>query len=91
MTQYELIPYHNYHIEFDTLDGDRMSGVLFIDLEILTAGQSPTLYRYVQSNDLIEWKNAEQKKDFETMKSLESTIDISLIARARRIISRRFS
>ena len=85
MTHQEFIPYHNYHIRFRLIDGTELSGVLTMNFMSAMENKPDTLYHYISTRNMIEWKKAEKVKDQEKMNSLQDEIDISKIIWAERL------
>jgi len=76
MTHTEFFPYHNYHIRFKLNDGTELSGVIVDNLGHADLTMPDTVYHYIPTINMIEWKQAEQRNDKSKMKSLEGNIDI---------------
>lgn len=85
MTAYEFIPYHNYHIIFGLSNGIANSGVLFANFSNPLRHKPHTLYTFIPTRNMIEWRDAERDKDEFKMKILQSEIDISDIVWAKRV------
>lgn len=85
MTHIEFAAYSNYHIRFKLKDGTELSGVLVNTINRLETNLPHTVYAFTPTKNMIEWKLAEQKKDTEKIRSLESQIDIANIIWAERI------
>ncbi len=85
MTHIEFFPYHNYHIIFKLKDGREMSGILVDTIRFTDPSLSDTVYKYIPTLNMIEWKQAEQKGDKKKMEDLEGKIDITDIVWAERM------
>lgn len=81
MTAIEFFPYSDTHIRFKLTDGRELSGVLLSTED----KKSDTIYPFIPTTNMIEWKHAKQKNDNEKMKKLQSEIDIKNIVWAVRI------
>jgi hypothetical protein len=85
MTHEEFIPYHNYHIRFRLTNGVEMSGVLTMNFKSHIEHKPDTLYEYIPTSNMIEWKQAEKDNDSKKKKILQGEIDISDIVWAERL------
>lgn len=85
MTELEFFPFHNYHIRFRLSNGTELSGVLFDTMNSHETGKPRTEYTFIQTKNMIEWKQAEKIGDKERMKHLQSFIDITDIVWAERL------
>jgi len=85
MTQEEFFPYHNRHIVFKLNDGQELSGVLMDPMNSFETGKPSTVYRFVPTNKMIEWKIADRSNNYEMMKIIEKDLDISLITWAQQL------
>ena len=74
---------HNKHIEF-VFTGKKMSGVI-MDTIPLKEKQNRTIYHYIKSKNLREWKDVQERNDKTKMKELCSVIDISQITLGKRL------
>ena len=85
MTHIDFFPYHNFHIRFKLLDGKELSGVLTDTLRPHEKGEPDTVYSFIATTNMIEWKQAEQKGNTAKMKNLQEKIDIRNIVWAEKI------
>lgn len=85
MIELDFVPYHNCHIEFRLSDGTELSGVLFDSMNSHETEKPRTVYQYVQSKNIVEWKQAEKTADKDKMQSLQSGIDIIDVVWANRL------
>lgn len=79
MTHIEFFPYHNRHIRFKLNDGTELTGVLIDTIRHTNPTLPDTVYKYIPTTNMLEWKQAEEKNDTTKMKHLESQIDIKNI------------
>jgi hypothetical protein len=85
MTHSEFFPYESYHIRFKLIDGTELSGVLFQAIENLDFKKPDTIFKYIPTSNMIEWKKAEQNNNKEVMERLQREIDIEKIVWAERM------
>lgn len=85
MTEDEFFPYHNRHIVFRLRNGDELSGVLIDSMNSDQTGKPRTLYKFIRTSDLMEWKRAEELSEHDRKKSLESDLDLMDITWAQRL------
>jgi len=85
MTHIDFFPYHNFHIRFKLVDGKELSGVLADTLIPHETGEPDTVYSFIATTNMIEWKQAEQKGNTVKMKNLQEKIDIRNIVWAEKI------
>ena len=85
MTHIEFFPYHNRHIRFRLKNGTELSGVLTDKMSERERDQPRTLYDFIPTRNMIEWKKAEKNADYDKMKGLEKEIDIEDIVWAELI------
>ena len=76
MTPIEFGPYSDYHIWFKLTDGRELSGVVLLPSE---QKKAYTLYDFIPTANMIEWKLAEKKENKEMMNRLRGEIDITNI------------
>lgn len=81
----EFFPYHNYHIRFRLSNGIELSGVVFDSMNFHETGKAQTLYQFIPTRNMIEWKQAEKNVDKELMKMLQKEVDITEIVWAERL------
>jgi len=84
MTPIEFSSFHNYHIRFRMKDGTELSGVVVNTLDVKPQ-RSATLYAFISTNQMIDWKQAEKDHDSQKMKDLQGEVDIGNIIWAERI------
>jgi len=75
MTPIEFSLFHNYHIRFGMTDGTELSGVVVNTLD-LKPERSPTIYAFIPTNQIIDWKQAEKDQNSQKMKALQGEVDI---------------
>lgn len=85
MTESEFIPYHNFHIEFKLDEGTKLSGVLVDPMNHNETKKARTIYDFIPTTNMIDWKQAEQNGDKAKMKELQGEIDIVKIVWAQRL------
>ncbi len=85
MTHIEFFPYHNFHIRFRLISGKELSGVVTDTVRQYNPELSDTVYAFIPTANMIEWKRAEQAGDIQKMQGLTSEIDIKNIVWAERI------
>ncbi len=85
MTESTFTQYHNFHIKFKVNNGKESSGVFLERNNVPNDPKPRTVYKFIPTNNMIEWKQAKEKKDFVTVERLQSEIDISNITWAERL------
>ncbi|PBQ34025.1 hypothetical protein CNR22_20330 [Sphingobacteriaceae bacterium] len=84
MNEVDFFPYHNKHIVFKLKNGKELSGVLY-DPTHHEDGESRTVYRFIPTFNMIEWKRAEENGNKQKQNSLEEKVDINNIVWAERV------
>jgi hypothetical protein len=74
-----FFPFHNRHIKF-LYNNEEKEGVVIDSIPYKSKKRS-TEFIYIPTKNMKEWKDAENRKDKSTMKSLEIKIDISNISK----------
>jgi hypothetical protein len=82
MTELEFFPFHNRHIRFKLSNNTELSGLLIDPMNIQKAGNSRAKYMFIQSKDLIEWKQSCKRGDIARALQLQSVVNISEIVSA---------
>ena len=85
MTTIEFFDFQNFHIKFKLKDGRELSGVLIDPMHSSELKKSPTLYDFITTHNMIEWKKADENKNYEKKLSLQSELDIADIVRAEKL------
>jgi len=84
MTVQEFVPFHNYHIKFRLADGEELSGAVTFRPTI-EANKPLTIYNFVPTKNMIEWKKAHDNNDQDKINNLQEDIDISNVVWAERL------
>lgn len=85
MTHLEFSDFHNLHIQFRLNTGIVNHGVV-VD-SIAGKNNTPrTVYAFIPTNNMVEWKKASEEGDKNKMNMLEGKVDISNIVEAWHIV-----
>ena len=85
MNHIEFVPFHNRHIRFRVNNGPIVSGAVFDSSKYREGGRHSTIYTFVPTGNMIEFKKAEEAGDLDKAKSLKSSVDILEITWAENI------
>ena len=85
MNHSDFAQYHNRHIMFEYCYPkkpiEKLNGVV-LDIINYREKKTPTEYIFIQTNDLHNWKKADEIGDVVSKRKLERKIDIQYITRA---------
>ena len=77
MDQLSFFKYNNRHIKFE-YKGESRAGVV-VDSIPYDEKEFPTQYIYIATKDMIDWKDAERRRDKMKMKRLEQKINLQFV------------
>lgn len=85
MNHIEFQPLHNFHTELTLIDGNVISGVALDPMNSHETGLPDTVYIFIPTKNMRDWKIADEEKNKERMEALQRKLDITEVVSGYRL------